>query len=250
VFLLLLTLIAAQDVAPPIAAVSESLVGKPAPPIRLDLLSGAPFDLADHKGKVVFLAFWATWCEPCRREIPRLLHAEGNYKDLVVLGISTEPRADVASYLEDEHFDFRTAIDADSKVSKAYGIDLVPRLFVIDQKGIVVKMIRGLPGEGTIKRILDTLLPRSIARSASSHLTLRLPWSPMRHPPAFGYGLFQGRETLLQRYRFGEGEHKATRALPVAFKVESNRNNVRVRAGNRLDGIDDDARLLIAQQIR
>lgn len=156
-FLVLLTLLAAQDVTPPIAAVSESLVGKPAPPVLLETVAGGRFNLAEQEGRIVFLAFWATWCEPCRREIPRLLHAEGNYKDLVVLGISTEPRADVARYLSDEHFAFRSAIDADSKVSKAYGIDLVPRLFVVNQKGVVVKMIRGLPGEGTIKRVLESL---------------------------------------------------------------------------------------------
>ena len=139
---------------------SEELVGKPAPPIALELVSGKRFDLARQKGKVVFLAFWATWCEPCRRDIPRLLAAEANFKDLVVVGVSPEPRADVIEYLKQERFDFASAIDLDERVSKAYGVDLVPRLFVIDQKGIVVRMIRGLPGERTIRQTLETLLPR------------------------------------------------------------------------------------------
>ena len=135
------------------------MVGKPAPPVSLELVNGRHFDLAEHKGKVVFLAFWATWCEPCRRDIPRLVAAEANYKEVVVVGVSTEPRADVAEYLKQERFGyFSSAIDADERVSKAYGIDLVPRLFVIDQKGIVVKMIRGLPSEGAIKKTLESLL--------------------------------------------------------------------------------------------
>ena len=142
----------------PTGAASEALVGKPAPPVSLELISGKRFDLVEQKGRVVFLAFWATWCEPCRRDIPRLIEAKAYYKDVVVVGISTEPAKDVRDFLAEEHFAFVSAIDRDEKVSKAYGVDLVPRLFVIDQKGIVVKMIRGLPSEGAIKRALEPLL--------------------------------------------------------------------------------------------
>jgi peroxiredoxin len=154
---LLLTL-AAQDSGPTTAAASEALVGKPAPAVTLDLTNGKRFELAEQKGKIVFLAFWATWCEPCRQEIPRLIAARTEYKDLIAVGVSKEDLATVRRYLDEEHFDFPTAIDADEKVGKAYGIDLVPRLFVIDQKGMVVKMIRGLPGEGTIRRVLEELV--------------------------------------------------------------------------------------------
>ena len=157
IVLLLQALVLAQDA--PIAAVSEGLVGKPAPRVELDLVTGKHFDLGRHKGKVVFLAFWATWCEPCRRDIPVLIEAQAEFNDLVVVGVSSEPVADVRDFLSQEHFDFPTVIDRDGLVSKAYGIDLVPRLFVIDQKGIVVKMIRGLPSEGAIRRALEPLLP-------------------------------------------------------------------------------------------
>ena len=153
----LLTLIA--QTPPPIASLSEALVGKPAPPVSLELISGKKINLAEQQGKIVFLAFWATWCEPCRRDIPRLIEAQAEFKNLVVIGISTEPRADVADYLGQEHFDFPTALDPGEKVSKAYGIDLIPRLFVIDQKGIITKMIRGLPSQGAIRRALEPLLP-------------------------------------------------------------------------------------------
>jgi peroxiredoxin len=151
----LIALLIAQE---PIAAASEALVGKPAPRVQLELVNGKRFDLAQQKGKVVFLAFWATWCEPCRRDIPVLLDARSEYRDLVVIGVSSEPAADVRDFLTQERFEFPSAIDADGKVSKAYGIDLVPRLFVIDQKGIVVKMIRGLPSERAIQRALEPLL--------------------------------------------------------------------------------------------
>lgn len=149
-----------QHPTPRTAAASEALVGKPAPPVSLALVDGKHFNLADHRGKVVLLAFWATWCEPCRRDLPLLLHAEANTRDLFVAGVTTEPRADVVAYLKQQNFtNFRAALDPDEKVSKAYGIDLVPRLFVIDQQGIVRKMIRGLPSESVITKVIQQLVP-------------------------------------------------------------------------------------------
>ena len=132
-------------------------MGKAAPAVVLDLVDGRHFDLSRWRGKVVFLAFWATWCEPCRVEIPRLVAAEGNYKDLVVIGVSTEPRPDIVAFLKGFEY-FSSALDTDGKVTKAYGVDLVPRLFVIDQKGIVVKVIRGVPSEAAIQRVLEALI--------------------------------------------------------------------------------------------
>ena len=144
---------------PPTASISEALVGKPAPPVSLELINGKHFNLAEQQGKVVFLAFWATWCEPCRRDIPRLIEAQTEFKNLVVIGISTEPRDDVAGYLRQEAFDFQTALDPGGEINKAYGIDLIPRLFVIDQHGVITKMIRGLPSQRAIRRALEPLLP-------------------------------------------------------------------------------------------
>lgn len=151
-----------------IAEASEALVGKPAPAVQLDLVdvsgggrSRPRFDLGAQKGKVVFLAFWATWCEPCEREIPVLIEAQKEFgaRGLVVAGITAEPSAEVKAYLADHGFnDFATAIDGEKSANRSYGIDLVPRLFVINREGIVVRMIRGLPGEGTIRKVLAGLL--------------------------------------------------------------------------------------------
>ncbi len=155
--MLLLTLpVLMQDSPTRTAAVSEALIGQPAPAVSLTLVDGRRFQLAGQAGKVVLLAFWATWCEPCRRDIPLLLHAEANTRELIVVGVTTEAGADVAAFLKQEHLEnFAAALDTDEKVSKAYGIDLLPRLFVIDQQGIVRKMIRGLPSEVAIKKVIE-----------------------------------------------------------------------------------------------
>ena len=141
------------------AAVSESLVGKPAPAVALELLDGRRFDLAGKRGKVVLLAFWATWCEPCRWEIPLLLHVEGNNKDVVVIGVTKEPREVVAAFVKGMGWQhFAAAQDLAGGVTKAYGVDLVPRLFVIDQAGTVVRMFRGLPTQGALDRVVESLV--------------------------------------------------------------------------------------------
>ena len=142
------------------AAASEALVGKPAPAIDLDLSSGKRFVLESQKGKIVILAFWATWCEPCRDEIPRLIALQREYqsKDVVVVGISAEEPAVVMAFLAAERLEFPTAIDTNKQVSNAYGIDLVPRTFLIDRSGIVTKMLRGAPSEASLRKAVSATL--------------------------------------------------------------------------------------------
>ena len=136
---------------------SAALVGRPAPSIELNTADGTRFDLASQKGKIVIVAFWATWCEPCRGEIPRLIAFQREYasKDVTVIGISAEDPTVVRGFLASERFDFPTAIDSGKRVSDAYGVDLVPRTFILDRTGTVVKMIRGAPGESSLRRAIE-----------------------------------------------------------------------------------------------
>jgi peroxiredoxin len=156
--LMLLTFAFAQ---PKRAEVSQSLVGKPAPGFDLELSSGKRrFSLESAKGKTVVLAFWATWCEPCRAEIPRLMALQKDYaaKGVVVLGVSSEDAREVLAYLSSEDPDFATVLDPGKHVSNAYGVDMVPRTFVVDSTGTIRKMIRGVPGEASLRRAIDATL--------------------------------------------------------------------------------------------
>ena len=138
--------------------ISENLIGKPAPRLELETISGKRFDLQLQKGTTVVLAFWATWCEPCREEIPRLIAIQQEYKNVVVIGISGEDPAIIREFLAAAHFNFPTAIDTGKQVSEAYGIDLLPRTFVIHRNGDVTKMIRGIPSERTLRNAIEATL--------------------------------------------------------------------------------------------
>jgi thiol-disulfide isomerase/thioredoxin len=98
--------------------------------------------LADLRGKVVLLDFWATWCGVCDEEIPVLerLQTERNPSDLVLLGVSDEDAAVVHDWLKENHRSFQTLAGA-KKAFEAFGIDSIPALTVVDRHGIVTSVI-------------------------------------------------------------------------------------------------------------
>ena len=115
-------------------------VGKPAPSIAAILLDGSTFDLAAMSGKVVVVNFWATWCAPCRAEMPALEAFQRTHKSegLVVLAISLDTRDDLAKVEVVMHdFSYPAALIENAKI-KGYGrIWRVPLTFVIDRHGIL-----------------------------------------------------------------------------------------------------------------
>jgi thiol-disulfide isomerase/thioredoxin len=116
--------------------------GKPAPPFHARLLDGAAFDLADDRGKVVVINVWATWCAPCRQEMPVLDSYYRRHRDqgLVLLALSMDDPKDAAKVREltrDYAFSVGLARDADLG---GYGrIWRLPVTFVVDRNGVVRK---------------------------------------------------------------------------------------------------------------
>ena len=121
-------------------------VGRPAPEFRLKDLHGAEVALADFKGKVVLLDFWATWCEPCRQEMPEFqrIHRELAGKDVVVLAVdANEPLATVAAYIDKEKYTFPVLLANDTSVIDRYSVHAYPTAFGIDKNGLVADVIVG-----------------------------------------------------------------------------------------------------------
>lgn len=117
----------------------------PAPDFTLVDQNGETHTLSDYQGKTVFLNFWATWCSPCRGEMPEIqaLYEKygGNQEDLIVLGVagpnigregSTE---DIAAFLSDNGYSFPVVMDEDGGVFSQYGIRAFPTTFLIDENG-------------------------------------------------------------------------------------------------------------------
>jgi len=107
--------------------------------------TGGSRSLSDLKGKVVFLNFWATWCGPCRAEMPSMeaLHIKYRDKGLEMFAVnSLEKEADVIAFMENNRLTFPTALDLDGKVNSSYGIQAIPTTFLINRKGeIVVRLV-------------------------------------------------------------------------------------------------------------
>jgi peroxiredoxin len=108
-----------------------------------DAFSGETVSLASLKGKVVFLNVWATWCGPCREEMPSMetLYDElKTNKDFVMLAVSqdTKGKSAVVPYVQKNGYHFRILLDPENKVGDSYGVSGVPETFIIDRTGRIV----------------------------------------------------------------------------------------------------------------
>jgi peroxiredoxin len=118
----------------------------PAPDFALPGLDGRAVRLADLRGRVVFLNFWATWCEPCKEEIPAMQALAGHLADrgLVLLTVNYEERADaVRRFVDETGLTLPVLLDADGSVSRRYGVTGLPASFFVDRRGALVGRLLG-----------------------------------------------------------------------------------------------------------
>lgn len=126
------------------AAVEKS----PAPDVSLVALSnGSALKLSDLKGKVVLLNFWATWCPPCREEIPSMMKLNsamaGKPFQMVAVSIDEGGKPAIEAFFKESGMSLPTYLDASGASSKSYGITGVPESFIIDKQGVIVKKVVG-----------------------------------------------------------------------------------------------------------
>lgn len=135
-----------------------------APELALKDLSGTEQKLSDYRGKVVLLNFWATWCVPCRKEMPSLVALQNEYgpKGLQIIAASIdEPstRPKIEPFARDSKLNFPVLIGAHVGYMEQFGLDAVlPSTVLIDRDGNIVTRITGIIKEDEIKQQLDALL--------------------------------------------------------------------------------------------
>ena len=103
-------------------------------------LQGKPWHLRDLKGKVVLVNFWATWCPPCRKEMPDLQALYDKYKDqgFLVLSISDEEAAKVSPFIAERKITYPVLLDPGRKINDAFIVEGIPKSFVYDREGKMV----------------------------------------------------------------------------------------------------------------
>ncbi len=125
-----------------VEASDRGALGTPSPEYQAVTLEGEPFRLTDHRGEVVLLNIWATWCPPCRYEMPHLQILHENFSDegLRVVGVSIDSEGAeraIRQFLEELEVTFLVLRDPADRVSGIFGAYGVPLTLLIDREGIV-----------------------------------------------------------------------------------------------------------------
>ena len=135
-----------------------------APNFNLKDQYGVVHSLENYKGKVIFLNFWATWCPPCKKEMPDVesIYKEygENKKDVIILGVNSEKENEVKKFLKDKGYTFPTVIDENSEVMRKYFIQAFPTSFVIDKEGNIYGYVMGGLTKEQIRQVIEEVLKK------------------------------------------------------------------------------------------
>ncbi|HBF5417452.1 TPA: redoxin family protein [Clostridioides difficile] len=126
---------------------------------------GKTHKLSDYEGKVVFLNFWATWCPPCKEEMPYIEQLYKDYNknndDVVILGVASPnlgregSREHVVNFLKEQGYTFPVVLDEDGALAYQYGINAFPTTFIIDKEGYVTQYIPGAMDKATMASFIE-----------------------------------------------------------------------------------------------
>ena len=134
------------------------VIGQPAPDFTLSDLNGRSYTLSQLRGKVVIVNFWATWCPPCRAEMPSMerLHRELSGEGLVMLAVNIEKdgRRTVTQFLSSNPHSFPILLDEQEVVQRRYGVYKFPESFIVRKDGVIDDKVIGA---------IDWAEPRTVA---------------------------------------------------------------------------------------
>ncbi len=141
---------------------SKPIQGKPAPNFGFRYPDGKMFTLADFKGQPVIVNFWATWCPPCRREMPGLVKAYETHKDngLMIIEVDVgESPEQVAPFVAQYNMTMPVALDQRQEVTRLYRTDSFPTSFFIDKDGVIQARWVGYLPEDQLALNLEKIMP-------------------------------------------------------------------------------------------
>jgi len=157
VWLAVCPLVAAKGVkTSPGNAKSLGLVGRPAPQFTVQDMDEKTFDLSSTSGHVVLLSFWASWCRPCRAEMPILVRLQ---KELVpemvdVVLVAEDNSVSAQKFLQKMHLEARSLVDEKGSLGKLYGVRSIPRAFLIDRDGMIRRVLLGGSSEQELRKAI------------------------------------------------------------------------------------------------
>ncbi len=150
-------------------------IGQPAPAYSAQQMDGTPVSLADHKGEVVLLNVWATWCKPCRQEIPALdsLQREFGSRGFRVAGVSIDVITDtvaIAGFARSLGASYTLWLDPDDKVSTTFRAIGVPSTYLIDREGVLRWRHMGpvTATDAGLRALLDSTLSASATEATAT----------------------------------------------------------------------------------
>jgi peroxiredoxin len=134
-----------------------------APAVRYTLLDGSEHGLADLKGKVVLINFWATSCTTCVAEMPQIAATHEKFKDrgydTVAVAMSYDPPDDVARFAQTRKLPFAVTLDRSGTIAQGFGdVKLTPTSYLLDKRGRIVKRYVGAPDFDALRGLIDELL--------------------------------------------------------------------------------------------
>ena len=162
----LATLAVAAVTLSAIAAISAFTLIKPAPEVRFSPLSGAPFSTSELRGKVVLVNFWATYCGPCIREMPKLAETYRKYAprgyETVAVAVRRDDPGRVAQFARKNELPFKVALDGSGELAKEFGnVRITPTSFLIDKQGRVLRRFVGEPNWRELHELVERALTAS-----------------------------------------------------------------------------------------
>lgn len=133
-------------------------LGQRAPGFELSNLEGEQVNLSDFRGQYVVLNFWASWCPPCRQEMPELNRFHQQKEEFVVLGVDIgEEEAKVNQFITQRGYDYPILLDKDRKVASTYQTTTIPTTYFLNPQGEIEYIKRGLLTKPELEKIADKL---------------------------------------------------------------------------------------------